>query len=574
MDTQATNHKLIIYQVFTRLFGNTRNECKVNGTIEENGCGKFADFTLPALRSIKKLGATHIWYTGIIAHSSRTDYSAYGIPVNHPAIVKGNAGSPYAIRDYYDVDPDLATNVDKRMDEFQALIERSHQTGLGVIIDFVPNHVSRQYHSIKKPIQISDLGEKDDTTKAFAPQNNFYYIPQVPLQGRFDMQAGAPQPYSEIPAKATGNDRFDPFPEVNDWYETVKLNYGRDYCGNQTCFDPIPDTWKKMTHILLFWAEKGIDAFRCDMAEMVPVEFWHYAIAQVKKKYPNLIFIAEIYNPAAYRSYIDFGGFDYLYDKVGLYDTLRAVTCGYASARAITGCWQSTDGLQSHLLNFLENHDEQRIASDYFAGDARKAFPALLVSALLNISPFMIYFGQELAERGMDAEGFSGKDGRTTIFDYWSLPAMARWKGQGRYNEQFLSEEEASIRQYYCKILNLCLKESAISRGTFYDLMYVNPDSPTFDGNHVFTWLRKYEDTLLLIAVNFADDAKDVEIRIPEHAFQFLQLSPTSGKRKIHDLLSADSFSLPLIPDAPLPISLPARCGRVLKFSIRKSSKG
>lgn len=572
MDTQERTTKLIIYQVFTRLFGNSNgNGCKANGTLGENGCGKFADFTLPALRSIKQLGATHVWYTGIIAHASRTNYSAYGIPANHPAIVKGNAGSPYAIRDYYDVDPDLAVNVEKRMEEFQALVERSHKAGLGVIVDFVPNHVSRQYYSINKPRQIADLGEKDDKGKAFDPQNNFYYIPGSPLQGRFDMQAGAPFPYSEVPAKATGNDRFDPFPEMNDWYETVKLNYGRDYCGNATCFDPVPDTWKKMTHILLFWAEKGIDAFRCDMAEMVPVEFWHYAIARVKEQYPDIIFIAEIYNPAAYRSYIGFGGFDYLYDKVGLYDTLRAVTCGYAPARAITGCWQSTDGLQPHLLNFLENHDEQRIASDFFAGSAGKALPALLVSALINVSPFMVYFGQELGERGMDAEGFSGLDGRTTIFDYWALPSMSRWKGQGRYDEQYLSKEERAIRKYYCMVLNLPQRESAISQGAFYDLMYANPDSPAFDGNHVYTWLRKHGNTLLLIAANFSDEAKETEIRIPGHAFQFLQL-PT-GKRKVHDLLSGDSLSLPLAPDTPIPVSLPARGGRILKFTLQRGRR-
>lgn len=572
MDSQSRNNKLIIYQVFTRLFGNVRNNCIPNGTIEENGCGKFADFTTAALRSIQKLGATHVWYTGIIAHASRTNYSMFGIPANHPAIVKGNAGSPYAIRDYYDVDPDLATQVEKRMDEFQALVERTHKAGLGVIIDFVPNHVSRQYHSVKKPRRISDLGAKDDTEKAFDPQNNFYYIPHTPLQGHFDMQAGAPLAYSEMPAKATGNDRFDPYPEVNDWYETVKLNYGRDYCGNGTCFDPIPNTWDKMLSILLFWAGKGIDAFRCDMAEMVPVEFWHYAISQVKKKYPHILFIAEIYNPAAYRSYIDFGGFDYLYDKVGMYDTLRAITCGCASARSITGCWQSTDGLQAHLLNFLENHDEQRIASDFFAGDARRALPALLVSALLNVGPFMVYFGQELGERGMDAEGFSGRDGRTTIFDYWALPSMARWKGNGQYDEQHLTEDEVALRQYYSRVLFLCQKEPAISQGTFFDLMYANPDSPSFDGNQVFTWLRKEGNTLLLLAVNFAKEAREVTIRIPEHAFQYLGL-PIANERKVRDLLSNDTFALPLAPGAPVSFSIPAQGGRIMKYVLQRGRK-
>ena len=322
--------KMIIYQVFTRLFGNKGLRNKMNGTLEENGCGKMDDFTEKALHEIKKLGATHIWYTGIIAHTSQTDYSAYGIPRNHPAIVKGKAGSPYAIRDYYDVDPDLAVHVEHRMEEFQALVERSHKNGLDVIIDFVPNHVARQYHSIAKPEGVKDLGEGDDTSKAFAPNNNFYYIPGAHLDGEIDFYDEEQGLYDEVPAKATGNNRFDAYPNKTDWYETVKLNYGVDYIGNTgNHFDPIPNTWKKMLDILLFWAGKGIDGFRCDMAEMVPCEFWGWVIPQVKAHYPKLLFIAEVYNPNEYRNYLHNGHFDYLYDKVGLYDTLRALTCGY-----------------------------------------------------------------------------------------------------------------------------------------------------------------------------------------------------------------------------------------------------
>lgn len=570
-EANTTSSKLIIYQIFTRLFGNDNANRKISGSIQENGCGKFADITPQALRSIRRLGATHVWFTGVIAHSSRTDYSAYGIPGNHPAIVKGEAGSPYAIRDYYDVDPDLAVDPALRMSEYEALIQRTHEAGLGVIMDFVPNHVSRQYHSAVCPKGITDLGADDDKDKAFDPQNNFYYMPGTPLQGSFDMTAGASEAYAEIPARATGNDRFDPYPEVNDWYETVKLNYGVDYCGQGTSFDPLPDTWKKMLQILLYWAGKGVDAFRCDMAEMVPAEFWHYAIAEVKKQYPSLSFIAEIYNPAAYRHYISFGGFDYLYDKVGLYDTLRAVCCGYAPARNITGCWQSIDGIQSHMLNFLENHDEQRIASDFFAGDARKAIPALLVSATMHTSPFMLYFGQEWGERGMDAEGFSGLDGRTTIFDYWSLDAMTRWKNGGKYSENLFTPEEAELRQAYARLLNLCTKEKAISEGTFYDLMYVNPDSPVFDDNRQYAYLRRSDDSLLLIIANFSDAERTVQIRIPEHAFDFLQIPLVTRPRKIKDLLSGDDFSIVLHPDIPISVSLPAYGGRILKIRVSRS---
>ncbi|KAA6324539.1 Alpha-amylase 2 [termite gut metagenome] len=427
--------KIIIYQVFTRLFGNNNNACLCGGSITENGCGKMSDFTPRALREIKKLGITHIWYTGIIEHATQTNYTAYGIALDHPAIVKGKAGSPYAIKDYYDVDPDLADDVPKRMKEFENLINRTHNSGLKMIIDFVPNHVARRYRSDTRPADVIDLGAGDDMDRAFSPRNNFYYIPQTELRGYFDMQAGALQPYREYPAKATGNDHFDSHPAISDWYETVKLNYGVDYAGGgERHFFPIPDTWGKMLNILLFWASKGINGFRCDMAEMVPVEFWEWCIPLVKSEYPNLIFIAEIYNPSEYHNYLLRGKFDYLYDKVGLYDTLRNITCGYETANAITHCWQNMGGIEKNMVNFLENHDEQRIASDFYAGDARKAISSLIVAACMNTNPMMIYFGQELGEPGMDYEGFSGRDGRTSIFDYWCVDSIRRWRNEDKFD--------------------------------------------------------------------------------------------------------------------------------------------
>ena len=450
----SDENKLIIYQVFTRLFGNNNNHCINNGSITENGCGKMADFTAKALGEIKKLGATHIWYTGIIEHATQTDYRRYNIRPDHPAIVKGKAGSPYAIKDYYDVDPDLAKDVPERMREFENLVQRTHRSGLKVIIDFVPNHVARQYHSDMQPDGTSQLGANDDTDYAFSPYNNFYYIPQSELHGQFDMKGAAAEPYKEFPAKATGNNRFDAYPNINDWYETVKLNYGVDYQNGGTChFNPIPDTWNKMLDILMFWAEKHIDGFRCDMAEMVPVEFWEWAIPQVKVKYPALLFIAEVYNPKEYGNYLFRGKFDYLYDKVGLYDTLRAIVCGNESATAITRVWQSLGGIEKRMLNFLENHDEQRIASDFFASNPRKAIPALIVSACMNVNPMMIYFGQEFGELGMDSEGFSGRDGRTTIFDYWSVDTIRRWRNGGKFDGKMLTDNQKHLYGIYQRIL-------------------------------------------------------------------------------------------------------------------------
>ena len=396
--------KAIIYQIFTRLFGNTNTTRKHNGTLTDNGCGKLNAFTPAVLRRIKELGATHVWYTGVIRHATTTDYTRYGIPRQHPAVVKGNAGSPYAITDYYDIDPDLATNVDKRMNEFESLVKRTHKAGLKMIIDFVPNHVARQYKSTAKPKGIADFGENDNTGMQFSPQNNFYYCPEQSFAADIDLYHGEELPYEEFPAKATGNDCFGNRPGRNDWYETVKLNYGVDYCdagGVSTHFSPTPNTWKKMLDILLFWAGKGVDAFRCDMAEMVPSAFWQWVTTEVRKKHHNVKFIGEVYNPGRYREYIN-AGFDYLYDKVGMYDSVRDVVCGHRSATDITRQWQTNDDIADHMLYFLENHDEQRIACDFFAGDARKGIPALMTSALMRTNPFMLYAGQEYGERGME----------------------------------------------------------------------------------------------------------------------------------------------------------------------------
>lgn len=561
-------NKLIIYQVFTRLFGNDNNHRINNGSIAENGCGKMADFTAKALGEIKKLGATHIWYTGIIEHATQTDYRRYNIRPDHPAIVKGKAGSPYAIKDYYDVDPDLAKDVPGRMKEFEKLVQRTHRSGLKVIIDFVPNHVARQYHSDMQPDGTSQLGTNDDSNYAFSPYNNFYYIPQSELHGQFDMQGAAAEPYREFPAKATGNNRFDAYPNICDWYETVKLNYGVDYQNGGTChFDPVPDTWTKMLDILMFWAGKQIDGFRCDMAEMVPVEFWEWVIPQVKAQYPALLFIAEVYNPNEYGNYLFRGKFDYLYDKVGLYDTLRAIVCGNESATAITRAWQSLGGIEKRMLNFLENHDEQRIASDFFAGNPRKAIPALIVSACMNVNPMMIYFGQEFGEPGMDNEGFSGRDGRTTIFDYWSVDTIRRWRNGGKFDGKMLTDNQKHLYGIYQRILTLCNEEKAISQGEFFDLMYANINGWRFNEHKQYTFLRKFGQDLLLFVVNFDHISADLAINIPAHAFDFLQI-PQMDRYHAVDLLTGKEEDISLLPYKATEVSVEGYGGKILKIKL------
>lgn len=553
---------MVIYQIFTRLFGNTQATNRPNGTLAENGCGKFNQITTRALNSIKELGVTHVWFTGIISHASQTGYPQYTIKANHSAIVKGKAGSPYAIRDYYDVDPDLAENISDRMKEFQELITRTHQIGLKAIIDFVPNHVARQYHSTSKPKDTADLGENDLTDWHFSPQNNFYYIPDTPFAPQFPLNG-----YSENPAKATGNDCFSPSPSVTDWYETVKLNYGVDYRGDGSGhFNPIPDTWFKMRDILLFWADKKVDGFRCDMAEMVPVEFWHWAIPQIKKSFPHIIFIAEVYNPDRYRDYIFQGDFDYLYDKVGMYDTLRNVICNNEPASNITQQWQNVSDIQNHMLNFLENHDEQRIASTFFANDATKGKPAILVSALLSNCPTMIYCGQELGEKGMEEEGFSGLDGRTTIFDYWTVDTIKRWTNNGKFNEKLLKKEELNLRCFYKKVLNIKLSEKAVNEGVMYDLTWMNLENPNYNTSKYFSWIRKADKETILIIANFDKNTANIKLNIGQHAFDFLHLQES---KKLHttDLLTGKKSVYQLSPNIAFNCLVEGNNGIILKFN-------
>ena len=553
----------VIYQIFTRLYGNKTKNNKPNGTLQENGSAKMNDITATKLQRISRMGFTHVWFTGLIEHATQTDHTAFGISKDHPAVVKGKAGSPYAIKDYYDIDPDLAVSVPDRMKEFKALLNRTHKAGLKMVIDFVPNHVARHYHSDAAPKGVEDLGEKDDTTKGFAPQNNFYYLPGQQLRTDFARSAAQAEPYVELPAKATGNDCFNASPSRNDWYETVKLNYGIDYQGGRaTHFSPTPSTWKKMTDILLFWAEKGVDAFRCDMAEMVPTAFWSHAVAAVKKEHPDVLFIGEVYNPAQYRDYLA-AGFDYLYDKDGLYDTLRAIVCGNASASCITSCWQATDDIKEHMLHFLENHDEQRIASAYFAGNAEKAKPALAAGALMSPGAYMVYAGQEIGEAGMDAEGFSGNDGRTTIFDYWNPASLQKLTAPAF--EKKLTPEEAALYDYYQKILTLCNSRKAFAQGGFFDLQYANYGRDYgYNCDRQYSFLRHFGREVYLVAVNFDPASVQVGIKIPSHAFDVLKLR--EGTKSAVSVMTEETVTVELRPDAPLYVQLPAYGVTVLRL--------
>lgn len=564
--------KPIIYQLLPRLFSNTTAAPVHNGSIEENGSGKLNDITDKALKSIKALGVTHVWYTGVIEHAHCTDYSQYGITPDNPHIVKGKAGSPYAITDYYDIDPDIAVDVPHRLDEFRALVKRTHDNGLKVIIDFVPNHVARGYHSDAAPAGVKDFGTDDDRDMFFSPSNNFYYITRQQF-APVDVDLGEGEyAYVEFPAKASGNDCFTAFPSRNDWYETVKLNYGIDPWNGNRAFNPTPDTWHKMVDILKYWTAMGVDGFRCDMAHMVPVEFWAWAIPQVRKMNRDIIFIAELYDTNIYRDYIYRGGFNYLYDKVNLYDTLRAIETHHHSAAAITNCWQTVDCIGANMLNFLENHDEHRFGSPEYAGNPARAEASLVAATTLSTGPMMIYMGQELGEQALDAEGYSGRDGRTTIFDYWSLPTLRRWNNNGRWTLTDLQPEEKTLRKLYARVLTLANEEASISRGNFYDLMYVNYQNPGLNPHYQYAYLRYEQGSdLILILLNFSDNNEKISINIPAHALEHFQLTP--GTYDAVELLHGASGRKKISADQPFETDIKPHGAVIWKIKVQKTPK-
>lgn len=564
IDTALGSHeRLIIYQFFPRILTNNNPSPKAWGTLEENGCGKFNHLTGKVLRGIKELGVNTLWLTGVIEHATKSDFTSAGIPKDHPAIVKGEAGSPYAIKDYYDVNPALAVDIDSRLEEFKRAVKRIHKEGLKVIIDFVPNHTARQYHSDKSPDGIEDFGAKDDKTQFFHPHNNYYYIPNQLFSPSISLK-GEDKPYYEFPAKATGNDCFSAFCGEYDWYETVKLNYGKDYGDGSEHFNPVPDTWIKMLHILRYWATMGVDGFRCDMVFMVPLPFWNWVIPQVKKDYKDIIFIGEIYDINLYRPFLDYGHFDFLYDKVNLYDTLVGIERHQYSAARLTDCWKAVDGLGDKMLNFLENHDEVRFASSEFANDPSRIVPHLVTSAMISKGPFMIYYGQELGERGEDNEGFAGLNHRTTIFDYWSIDTLRRWYDDGKCSTRNLTSHEVWLRNFYKKALSMCNEIEAIREGAFFDLMYVNLQNPEFDPHKMYSWLRYSKDEAILFLVNFGNSPMKVCLNIPELAFDMASLP----ERDIHteDILWNRPVSFALKKNEPVKIKIGASDALIVRL--------
>ncbi len=523
--------KKVVYQVFTRLFGNQNTTNKPWGTIEENGVGKFNDFTDKALTEIKNLGVTHIWYTGVPHHALVNDYSSIGISNDDPEVVKGRAGSPYAVKDYYNVNPDLAVNPAKRLEEFEALIARTHKNGLQLLIDIVPNHIARKYESKSNPKGVRDFGADDNVNVEYARDNNFYYIPgqafQVPTSDNYRPLNGEKNPlidgkFDENPAKWTGNGSRLAKPDINDWYETVKVNYGirpdgsKDFPELPAGYDKksykehfafwkdksVPSSWIKFRDIALYWTAKGVDGFRYDMAEMVPYEFWSYMNSAIKMKNSNAFLLAEVYNPKEYRNYIHLGKMDYLYDKVETYDHLKDVIQGKKLPDGLSEIQKGMADIEHHMLHFLDNHDEQRLASVEFAGTPEKGKPLMVVSTTLSSAPTMVYFGQEVGEAGNENGGF-GTRSRTSIFDYVGVPNHQRWMNGGKFDGGQLSQSEKDLRDFYKRLLNFSIKSDALM-GKFKEIQSDNRDVTNGYDPGIYSFVRWSANEKLIIVANFS----------------------------------------------------------------------
>ena len=556
--------KPVVYQVFTRLFGNTNSTNKPWGTIDENGVGKFSDFTPQALKSIKSLGTSHIWFTGVPHHALISDYTEYGIRGDDPDVVKGRAGSPYAVKDYYNVNPDLADDPAKRLEEFEALVARTHEAGMKVIIDIVPNHVARDYESLSAPEGVSDFGAHDDTSVEYARDNNFYYVVgeafEVPDGGDYKPLGGDSHPLSdgkfdEFPAKWTGNGARAAQPDINDWYETVKVNYGvrpdgtydfptlpEGFSAEHAAFwegKDVPDSWYKFRDIAHYWLDKGVDGFRYDMAEMVPVEFWSFLNSSIKQKAPNAFLLAEVYQPGKYRAYIQQGKMDYLYDKVGFYDTLKTIMQGSGAVSDLVAIHDEVRDIAPHMLHFLENHDEQRIASPDLAGDADKGKPALAVSALISRAPTLLYFGQDVGEDGSEETGF-GDPTRTTIFDYAGVPAHQRFMNNGKFDARQSTDKEKALHRFYKDIMNIAATNSAIT-GRYQSLHALNLSvEGSAYSEQQFAFLREKNGQGIIVLANFSEaPTGPISLAVPASAIQ-----ASGNKLELKPLLSHDGLTL------------------------------
>jgi len=545
----------VIYQLMVRLFGNTNETREPNGTLAENGCGKFADITPAALGSLGEMGFTHLWLTGVLEQASGTAYP--NRPADDPDILKGLAGSPYAIRDCFDVSPDYAVDPDRRLDEFRELLERCKAHGFKVIIDFVPNHVARSHQSDVCP-ELS-FGAGDDQGVFFSRDNHFYYLqPHHPgggpplrlpsagnsgCDGLFEAETHC--------GRVTGNNVVSWAPSIHDWYETVKLNYGHDFTtGRDTSHLPGPDaapedvpkTWRTMDQVLAHWQSLGVDGFRADMAHLIPMEFWRWAVKRCHTRDPQVFFCAEAYDndPAKLTGghvleELLAAGFDAVYDDP-VYDILEGMHDSGKWANDLDPL--TFTGKRFHRsLRYAENHDEVRLANPQVWGGLgmKVGKPVSAVLFTMGCGPVMLYHGQEVGEPALGAEGFGGDGARTSIFDYGSMPEFCKWVNGGRYDGGRLSEEQLALRAWYGRLIRTT-QCRAFTAGGFYGLNHANKQNPDFgrvgdedcSGHWLYVFLRRdgKSGQAFLVVANFhgTETLRGVKIRIPHDAQMFLGL--------------------------------------------------
>jgi glycosidase len=566
-----------IYQLFLRQFSNVNETRKANGTMAENGVGKFADVSDRALRSLRELGITHLWLLGVPRQATATDYTSIGLPADDPDLLKGIAGSPFAIRDTLDVCPDYATDPAKRLEEFRALVDRIHRQGLKVMIDCVPNHVARSHQSVVRP-DLS-LGAEDDRSRFFAPGNNFYYLqgqPPLRLPTMKDGEADSPTcrvvggcdglfDGEKVHGRVTGNNVVSWAPNAGDWYETVKLNYGFDFTKGRHAPKefpvaaqpdrPFPSTWVKMDAILAHWQGLGVDGFRCDMAHWIPMEFWQWAIRRARERQPGVLFIAEAYDNDPNKltdgnvlQALVQAGFDAVYDDQ-TYDILKDLYDGPKWANDLDGVLGAVAPLHDSV-RYGENHDEVRLASPAHWGGLGAAVgrPVCAILYGLGRGPLLVYNGQEVGEPAAGVEGFGGDDARTSIFDYWCMPELAKWVNGHRYDGGGLGASQKELRAWYGNLLRVSGRP-AFRRGEFLPLNPANRNNPrygrlggeTVSGHWLYAFLRhdpaSRQCVLVVANLHGRETMRDVVIQFPREALVALGAAEGEARLVLRDLL-------------------------------------
>ncbi len=580
----------VIYQLFVRHFSNFTEGGIPWGTREQNGCGSFEAINDAALEALARMGVTHLWLTGVLRHATQTEYP--GLPASPACVVKGIAGSPYAVTDYYDVDPDLATDPARRMEEFEALLQRCRRWGMVPMMDFIANHVSRCYHSTVRPE--CSFGAQDDRGTFFARENAFYYLsPQnsdywlMLPQAEFRPERGC--------GRVTGNNAATWQPTEFDWYETVKLNYGSDYRHGPHAADALPGvlapngavprTWRLMDDILAYWQRKGVGGFRCDMAHMVPMPFWHWLTTHARLRDGSVFFMAEAYNDHMKLTAGDVHeallkvGFNGVYDAAA-YQGLRSLFEGRAWANDLDRFNTPTAPVFTGGVRYIENHDEPRIAHPAWWGGVgeRVQRAAMVAQYAASCGSILIYNGQEVGERAEGPGGFGGDNGRTSIFDYTNLPRFQRWSNQGAYDGARLTDAEQALRAFTSRLLPL-MQIPALAKGGFYGLNWANQNTHGYgrhegecvSGHHLYAFLRHYRKakSTVLVVCNLCP-VHNIEscVHIPLNAQVWAGKKP--GMCRFRNLLEPEArvweISTETLDAEGLPIAVPAGGALLLEW--------